>query len=228
MFEAELELERKESSVIPLILVLVLAGLILGGIGGVVYMVVQTKRGLPVQDAAAVLTQSLKQEAPAAVHFRTGMVKSSVSEKPADPHYKLLEKLGVITFKAQKDGRNFQITLTPDGAKRLAALAAVDKTEEKDGTISYTVPLAERRLVEVSKVTMDGPSTARVIYSWKWEPNEFGNAFDAAGTYVKGFNQWDRATLIQKYSADFYHGEPVRTAAVLNKKGGQWTVAPSD
>jgi hypothetical protein len=228
MFEAELEMERKESSVIPLVLVLVLAGLILGGIGGVVYMVVQTKKGLPTQDAAAVLEQSLKQEAPAAVHFHTGTLKSSVNEKPGDPHYTLLQKLGILTFKAQKDGRNFQVSLTPEGEKKLAAMADVQKTEEKDGTISYTVPLAGRRLVEVSKVTMDGPSTARVIYSWRWEPNEFGNGFDAAGPIVKGFNQWDRATLIQKYSADFYHGEPIRTAAVLNKKGGQWTVASGE
>lgn len=225
MFEAELELERKESSIIPLVLVLVLAGLILGGIGGVVYMVVQTKKGLPAADAAVLVERALKEEGPARVHFHTGLVKSSVDEKPLDPHYKLLAKIGILTLKPQKDGLTSLIALTPGGKQKIDAVAGVEKSDETDKTTSYVLPLAERKLVEIGKITMDGPSRARVEYTWRWEPNDIGNAFDAGGPMVKGFGQWERMTLIQKYSADFYHAEPVRTAAVLAKREGKWVVA---
>ena len=72
---------------------------------------------------------------------------------------------------------------------------------------------------------MDSPSAARVDFTWKWEPNKLGDAFDASSAAVKGFSTWDRATLIQKYGAAFYHAEPTRAAVRLAKKDGQWQVA---
>ena len=226
MFEAEIELEKKESSIIPLLLVLVLAGLILGGIGGVVYMVVQTKKGVPEQEVATIIAKALKEEGPAKSHFHTGLVKQSVAEKPLDPHYKLWEKIGVIDYKLQKDKFSAKVDLTATGEKKLAALANVEKTkDEKDGTILYVVPLAERKLVSITQIKMDGPSRATIEYTWKWDPNEFGQAFDASGAIVKGFGTYERMSLIDKYGAAFYSADPVKTTALLVKKDKGWEVA---
>ena len=54
------------------------------------------------------------------------------------------------------------------------------------------MPLARRKLVEVTKVTMNGPSMARVEYTWKWEPTPVGDLFDANGQLIKSFNLWER------------------------------------
>jgi hypothetical protein len=43
---------------------------------------------------------------------------------------------------------------------------------------------------------------------------------------VKGFNTWDRATLIQRYGANFYHGDPTSVTLVVVKDEKQgWQVA---
>lgn len=224
MFEAEIELEKKESSIVPLLLVLVLAGLILGGIGGVVYMVVQTKKGLPEQEVATMISKQLQDEGPAKTHFYTGLVKQSVGEKVLDPHYKLLEKVGIIDFKLQKDKFSAQVTVTPEGQKRLDALNVKPGPEEK-GEVLYVVPLAERKLVAITQIKMDGPNRAVVEYTWKWQPNELGQAFDASGSIVKGFGTYERMALIDKYGAAFYTAEPTKTSALLVKKDKGWEVA---
>lgn len=226
MFEAEIELEKKESSIIPLVLVLVLAGLILGGIGGVVYMVVQTKRGLPEQEVATIISKALKEEGPAKTHFYTGLVKQSAGEKVLDPHYKLLEKVGIIDYKLQKDKFSAKVTLTPQGEKKMAALGArITPPDKGDEDTQYVVPLAERKLVAITQIKMDGPSRAIVEYSWKWDPNELGQAFDASSSIVKSFGTYDRMALIDKYGAAFYSADPVKTTARLVKKDKGWEVS---
>jgi hypothetical protein len=72
---------------------------------------------------------------------------------------------------------------------------------------------------------MNGPERATVEFSWKWDPNKFGNLLDASGSLVKSFNTWDRATLIDKYGANFYHAEPTKMALVLVKTPKGWQVA---
>jgi hypothetical protein len=47
-----------------------------------------------------------------------------------------------------------------------------------------------------------------VEYTWKWAPTPVGEAFDANGKFLKQFPVWQRAILIQKHGADFYHAEP--------------------
>jgi hypothetical protein len=89
----------------------------------------------------------------------------------------------------------------------------------------YLVPVAERKLVEVSKVTMNGPTHALVDFTWKWETNKLGNLFDAGGSMVKSFNTWDRATLIQKYGANFYHSDPTKVTIALAKSDSGWHIA---
>ena len=58
---------------------------------------------------------------------------------------------------------------------------------------------------------MNGPDTAIVEYNWKYVPNALGDVFDASGSLVKGFNLWERQTLINKYAVAFYHGDPTKS-----------------
>jgi hypothetical protein len=79
--------------------------------------------------------------------------------------------------------------------------------------------------VEIGKITMLSPSRAIVEYSWKWEPTMAGELFDASGPVVKGFNTWDRSTLIEKYGANFYHEVPTKVAAALVKTDKGWQLS---
>ena len=87
------------------------------------------------------------------------------------------------------------------------------------------MPIAERKLVEISKITMTNPSHAIVDFTWKWEPNQLGEVFDASGPLVKSFNTWERGTLIEKYDASFYHAGSARTTVTLAKVGKHWQIA---
>ncbi len=224
MFEQEIEMEKRESSIVPLLLI---AGLSICIVGVAVYYLLESRKVLTSGEATDIAVAALKAQGPATVHFRSGMIKASVEEKPHDPHYRLLEKAGLI--KLGKDtgpyGTTTPVVLTQQGQKLLTEIPGVTQAKEKDGTDAYVVPLAERRLVAVSKITMNGPTHATVDFTWKWEPNKLGNLFDASGSMVKSFSTWDRATLIQKYGASFYHGEPTRTTLALAKTDRGWQVA---
>jgi len=194
------------------------------GVAG--YYLIQSRKVVSKQEAVSIVAASLKEQGPASVRFRTGMIKGSVDEKPHDPHYRLLEKAGLI--KLGKDtgayGMITPVMITPQGERLLAEIPDVTKTNDKDGTVLYVVPLAQRRLVEVSKVTMNSPTRAQVDFTWKWETNKLGNLFDASGSMVKGFNTWDRATLIQKYGANFYRSDPTRVTIALTKGNAGWQI----
>jgi len=223
MFEQELEMEKRQSSVVPLLLIVCLIISVVGVAG---YYLIQSRKVVSKQEAVSIVAASLKEQGPASVRFRTGMIKGSVDEKPHDPHYRLLEKAGLI--KLGKDtgayGMITPVMITPQGERLLAEIPDVTKTNDKDGTVLYVVPLAQRRLVEVSKVTMNSPTRAQVDFTWKWETNKLGNLFDASGSMVKGFNTWDRATLIQKYGANFYRSDPTRVTIALTKGNAGWQI----
>ena len=223
MFEQEIEMERKSSTVVPLLLILALAGVIIGTVG---YWFVQSRKVLTQQDATTVVTSILQAQGPAMLRLHTGTVKSSINEKPRDPHYRLLEKAGMVKVAPVKGkSETYDITLTPKGEAELTAVPEFQKTKEKDGTFALAVPLARRKLVGVTKVTMNGPSMARVEYTWKWEPTPVGDLFDANGQLIKSFNLWDTQALIEKYGANFYHGDAKKVAVSLVKtEKGTWQV----
>jgi hypothetical protein len=223
MFEQEIEMEQKSSTVVPLLLILALAGVIVGTAG---YWFVQSRKVLTQPEATTAVTSILKAQGPAMLRFHTGAVKSSINEKPRDPHYKLLEKAGMVKVSQVKGkGEVYNIALTPKGEKELTAFPEFQQTKEKDGTLALAVPLARRRLVEVTKVTMNGPSMARVEYTWKWDATPVGYLFDANGQMIKAFNLWETQALIQKYGANFYHGDTKRVAVNLVKTDkGSWQV----
>ncbi|MGO9075572.1 MAG: hypothetical protein ACLQEI_15585, partial [Terriglobales bacterium] len=95
------------------------------------------------------VTAALQQRAPAAIHFRTGLVKPTADEKPDDPNYRLLEKAGIVKV-AKAAGGKVEISLTPAGDQLLASVAGCKKEKEADGTDSYEVPLAQRQLVALA------------------------------------------------------------------------------
>lgn len=221
LFEQEVAMEKR-SSWGPLVLVFALVGCIVGGIG---YYLFEMKKGLSETEATAIITEQLNAKT-VLLHFRTGKIESGMDEQAKDPHYRLLAKAGYLTVK-DVNWNTITSTITPAGEKELSAIPGFKKWERADKTMSYEVPLATRQLVKVNSITLNGPSLARVEYSWKWVPNRLGNLFDASGDTVKSFNTWDRQKLIEKYGADYYHADP-RTQVLNLTKGDKGWKTSSD
>jgi len=220
MFEQEIELEKKQSSVVPLLLTMVLIGVF---VVGIVYIIIESRRVLTTAEATTMVTSILNARATAVVRFETGTIKDTYGENARDPGNRLLEKVGVIRM--TKAGAKLRIALTDKGSELLKQIPDVKSAKNSEGVESYTVPLAHPKLVSVSKVTMDGPRRATVEYSWQWDPNALGENFDAKGPTVKSFNMWDRGTLIDKYGVRFYHAEPMAVSVVLAKGKEGWQIA---
>jgi hypothetical protein len=219
LFAAEIEMERKTSNFLPAVLIL---GLVIVVGGTIFYFVKGARDVLTVPVATTAVNQILQAQNPPVIRFSTGTVVSSLNEKPLDPHYKLLAKAGIVTTKP-KGYNSLIVALNPAGEKLFSQIEGVHKTTNADKTVTYFVPLAERKLVAVNKVTMIRPHLAQVEYTWKWAPNRLGVEFDASGSLVKSFNTWDRATLIKSYGVDFYGAEPTKTSIVLMQgNDGSW------
>ncbi|HXR16589.1 MAG TPA: hypothetical protein VN777_10365 [Terriglobales bacterium] len=222
MFEAELEMEKR-SAFLPLLLMVCLVAGIVGMVTYVVFQV-RAKTPLSAQQASGIVASALEGPGPAIIHFRTGLVKPSPDEQPADSRYRLLEKAGIVKSAKEAHGAEL-ISLTPVGEHLLATLPGSKKWRETDGTFSYQVPLAQRQLVGISDITMIGVNNATVEYTWKWIPNQMGDVFDAGGSLVKSFNIWDRQTLIDKYEADFYHGNPTKSMLAFVRTDRGWKIS---
>jgi len=222
MFEAEVEMERR-SSFLPLVLMMCLVVAIAGL---AVYIVLQVRERTPLsaEQASPVVAATLQKAAPATIHFHTGRVKPSGNDKPADPNYRLLEKAGIVKMAKAEHGATL-VSLTPAGERLLAGLPGFKKSEEADGTVLVEAPLAQRQFVSVAGVEMSGVNNAVVAYNWRWIPNQLGDVFDAGGSLVKSFNLWERQTLINKYNANFYHGDSTRSTMVLARSGHDWKIA---
>jgi len=225
MFEQEMELEKQESSVVPLLLI---SALILTIVGVAGYYLIQNRKVVTLQEATQVAASALKDQGPATLRFHTGLVKSSVNDNPTAPHYRLLEKAGLVRLgKVQGAyGTITPVALTPGGQELLKRIDGVQHLTEKDGTELYVVPVAERRLLSVSNIKMLSPTSATINITWDWKTNPLGELLDAGGSMVKSFNTWDRATLIQKYGANFYHAAPTQvTLALAKSDSGVWQIA---
>ena len=219
MFEQELELEKKSSSIIPLLLIV---SLIVAIAGVSLYFVLESRKVLTTAEATPIVTAVMEHQGPAVLHFATGSLK--YDQKPRDPNYRLLEKEGYLTI-GKDQGSKTPVALTKKGQTWLAELAGVKEAENKDGYQEYAVPLAQRKLTEIGKITMLSPSRATVEYSWQWETNKAGELLDASGPAVKAFNTWDRSTLIDKYGANFYHGAPTKVTVLLVKNDKGWALS---
>ncbi len=211
LFAAEIEMESKSSNFLPVLLIF---GLLVVVGGTIFYLVKGARDVLTTPVATTTVEQILENQGPATIRFTAGTVVASINEKPFDPHYKLLSKAGVIVTKP-KGANSLIVNVTGPGEKLLSDINGVQKQKNADGTTSYLVPLAVRKLVSVDKVTMIKPHLAQVDYTWKWEPNRLGAEFDASSGLVQSFTTWDRATLIKSYGVDFYRGAPTKASLVL-------------
>jgi hypothetical protein len=220
MFEQEIAMEKQQSSVLPLLLII---ALIISLLGVAAYYVIENRKVLATDDATSLVNASLKSDEPVALRFETGTVISSVDDKPHDPHYRLLEKAGLL--KIGKDtGRTTQVSLTSKGSTLLAEMPGVTKAK-KNAAESYSVPLAGRKLIGTPKVTMTSMGHATVEFTWVWEPTKLGEIFDASGDEVQSFNTWDRGTLIDKYGVKFYHGAPTKATLACVRGDEGWEIA---
>jgi hypothetical protein len=221
MFEQELEMEQQQSSVVPLILII---AMILAFVGVAAYYVVENRKVLPAAEAGTLISESLKSDGPVTIHFKTGMVVASVQDRPHDPNYRLLEKAGLVNIGKDK-GRATPVTLTAAGRKMLANIPGVKQNkDEKDGTLEYVVPVAERKLVGPPVVTMLGIGRAKGEFEWAWATTPMGELLDASGPLVKGFNTWERGALIDRYGAKFYHGAPTKATLYFTKGDKGWQI----
>jgi hypothetical protein len=219
LFAAEIEMEKKGSNFLPMVFIL---GLVVVVGGAIFYFVKGARDVLTVPVATTAINQVLQAQGPSTVRFSTGTVVSNMNEKPMDPHYKLLAKAGIITTKP-KGYNSLIVALNPAGEKLFSEIPGVQKSTNADKTVTYVVPLAERKLVAVDNVTMIKPHLAKVEYTWKWSPNRLGKEFDASGDLVKSFASWERATLIKSYGADFFTAAPTKTSIVLMEgNNGSW------
>lgn len=221
MFEQEIELEKKQGGALPLLL---MVALIVALVGVAVYFLVESRRVLANSEAATVVTRILSTQESPTVSFHTGLVKEGYYESPRDVRYKLLEKAGVITIGKGRGGKD-PVALTEKGRELLKQIPRVKESTDPDKTEAYIVPLAGRKLVEVSKITMSGPERAMVQFTWQWDPNGLGTYFDASGTTLAGFSAQDRVTLIDKHGARFYHEAPTKVAIALVKGDQGWHAA---
>lgn len=217
MFEQELELEKK-SSWGPLILVVGLVGLIVGVIG---YYVFEWQKGISQAEATTVIEAQLKAKT-SILEFRSGKVQAG-AEQPKDPHYKVLEKAGLVTLKNVSWDTNI-VTVTDAGEKLFASIPGFEKKNNPDNTVSYLVPLATRKLLKIDSAKISNPTSAKVEYEWQWEPNQVGNLFDLNGDNLKSFSTWDHQKLIDKYGADFYHAGAKKEALDLTKGDKGWQI----
>lgn len=218
MFEEELKLEKQSSSIGPMIMIAALVLVLVGGIGFVIF---QSNRQLKPEAAAKAIEQNLEARGPATTQFMTGSIGWS---EATEPHYTVLEKAGLISVSKPDKNARKNIKLTADGEKALAAFPEFAPQKDKDGTATYRIPLATRKLVKVEKVTMKTPSIAVVEYTWKWEPNKMGELFDASGKQLQALPSYQRATVIQKHGGDYYSQPTKVTVKLVNGSKG-WAVS---
>ena len=215
LFAAEIEMERKSSNFFPLLFI---AGLIIVVGGTIYYFVKGAKDVLTVPVATASINQILSNQGPSTVQFTTGKIN-----KPIDPQYTLLSKAGIIRLDNPAKAPAAAASVTGPGETVLNGIEGVQKEKTVTGATKYSVPLAQRKLVSVDKVTMIRPHLAQVEYSWQWKPNRLGQEFDASGSLVKSFSTWDRATLIKSFGVDFYSAAPAKASIVLMEgNNGAW------
>jgi hypothetical protein len=224
MFEQEMELEKHQSSALPLLLIV---GIIVALVGIAGYFLIQSRKSLSPTEASQVVTNILNAQDPPAVSFHVGLIRDGYEENAKDPRYRLLERAGVITIGKSKAGKT-PVALTAKGEDLIKQVPGVKQKKDDEGIQGYTIPLAERKLIAVSEVKMKGPERASITYTWKWMPNTLGNEFDASAGKLAGFTTWERVTLIDKQGARFYQETPPPiTVNVVAAKNG-WVVAAEE
>jgi hypothetical protein len=224
MFEQEIEMEKKEgSSFGPVLIILLLIGLFVGGIGVVIF---QSKLTVKPEEASAAIDAKLKAAAPVTVSFHTGNVSYAAADAPNGPQYKLFANAGILKISKGKDYAA-QVDITPAGKKFLASLPDVKNMPDKNDTTLYIVPLASRKLISVGAITKLSQERFQVQYTWAWQPTMAGDMFDISGKPVQDLPSYDRSLLIDQHGAAYYHGAPSQSAILLTRGSHGWESAPT-
>jgi len=203
MFEEEIKMEERSSSIGPMLLIVAVCLTI---VGTAVYVAVEAHKGMSQSEAKRAVAAMLAQRGPAMLHFHTGLITSKTDQKAAEPEYALLERAQLVTIDKRDNG--VEVDLTEAGTKMINSIPGSTHTSAADGTTEYMVPLGTRQLVAVTGVNVISPSAATVHYTWQWKPTPMGDVFDLAGSYVDGLDVWQRAELA-KEGADLFHSAPV-------------------
>ena len=206
MFEEEIKFEEKQSNIIPLLMIITLVVGVLGVLG---YFIMESRRTVSEQEALKTSQAMIAAQGPEMVHFHVGFVKPSPDEVPFDPHYRLLEKAGLVKL-SKPTWKGVDVKLTPQGEALLSELHATHETN-KDGTVAYSALLAERKFIRVAKVEMASPQKAVIAYEWNWQPTKLGLIFDADSPEMKALPIYDAAVLMQKYGVTYYRDAKVKT-----------------
>lgn len=109
--------------------------------------------------------------------------------------------------------------LTPQGRKEAAAWT--------DTGAAWLVPIGAREVYRVEKVgeakLVGGVETREVEFSWRWKPNNVGEAFDAGGSVFASLPERARTAVevLRWSSANAYRA----VARLERHAGGQWRVA---
>ncbi|MDR3763425.1 MAG: hypothetical protein P4M01_04945 [Acidobacteriota bacterium] len=224
MFEQEIEMEKKEGSGFgPLLIILLLVGLFVGGIGIVVY---QGKQAVKADEASAIIQQKLARTPPVTVSFSTGNVSYGAADAPTQPQYKLLATAGYLKIGKGK-GWAEQVDLTPAGKAFFDSIPGVSTMPDKGGMTIYRVPLAHMKLVSTGAVTKVATHRCSVQYTWGWETTKAGDLFDIAGKPVQNLPTYDRSMLIDQHGANYYHNPPSQSAISVVKGDKGWEEAGS-
>lgn len=221
MSEPETELETRKLADVLLFLMVVSTVLLVGVAG---FFLSENKTALTPLQAASAISSSLRTHGSTAVSFHVGTVKERSDESPRDLRYQLLEKAGIISVGIAADSGT-RVNLTPTGIRMLRKIAGVKRTDEADGSVAYTVPLAEMRLEQVLNVTTSRVGRATVQFTWQWVPSELGESFDASGQCVRVFSSQDRMVLMDKYGVRFYRQPPETAVVALTKSAQGWQLA---
>lgn len=221
MSEPETESETRKLADLLLSLMVVVTVLLVGVAG---YFLSENKTALTPLQAASAVTSSLKSHGSTVISFHVGMIKERSDESPRDLRYQLLGKAGIISVGVAADAGT-PVTLTPAGTRMLRKIAGVKRTDEADGSVAYTVPLAEMRLEQVLNVTTSRSGRATVQFTWQWLPTELGQSFDASGACVRTFSSEDRMVLMDKYGVRFYRQPPETAVVALTKSARGWQLA---
>lgn len=223
MFEEEIKFEEKQSNIIPLLMIVTLVVGVLGVLG---YFILESRRTVSDEQALQAGQAMIAAQGPEKVHFHVGFVRPSPDEQPFDPHYRLLAKAGLVKL-SKPTYKGMDVKLTPAGEAMLKAMAA-EEEKNKDGTVAYTMTLAERKFIRVVKVEMVSPQKAVVEYEWSWQPTQMGLIFDADSPEMKALPIYDAALLMQKYGSTYFKDSKVKTTAFVllwDEEARQWRPA---
>ena len=220
MFEEEIKMEERSSNLLPLLMI---ASLVLGVVAVVAFLIVEGTRKVSDEQALAATKAVVLAQGPETLRFQVGFVKPGMGDQPFDPHYRLLEKAGLVKL-GKPTYKGLDVKLTPAGAELLRACGAQEQ-ENKDGTVGYTAILAERKLLKVTKAETVSSRKAVVEYEWTWQATQLGLVFDVNGPTMAKLPVYDTAVLIQKYGAEYYTEAKPRTASftlVWDERGNTW------